>query len=523
MTERPPTGGDGEKPPYDWLYGKQGRPTDGGADADPDATRRIPVQPRGTSGSPRQQPPPRQQPAPQPTPQPTPPLAPTPPSGPSGPSGRGPRRRPRFRFRYVFLLLVLWLIFLVYTPFHAWTKISESGFEPKGERPAEQPGTTYLMVGSDSRAGLSPEERKELGTGNASGQRTDTIMMLHTGSGPNLLMSIPRDSLVEVPGYGTSKINAAYAFGGPKLLTETIELNTGIRVDHYVEIGIGGFVDLVDAGDPVEAARAYDAAGADEICFLDIMATEENRGTMFDVVTRTAEQCFIPLTVGGGVRTVADVRSLLLAGADKVSFNSAAVADPDVVTAAADQFGSQCIVVAIDAKTVSPGRWEIFTHGGRTATGIDAVAFALDMERRGAGEILLTSVDREGTGKGFDLELLKAVTDRVDIPVIASLNGITEGGWLEHAACLEQAGCDAIELNIYYIAASVKESSDQIERRYIDLVYKLRAQIGVPISVKLTHQFSSVAHLVKRLEDTGFYLTGKVVSRGHHHVIARLA
>ena len=249
MTERPPTGGDGEKPPYDWLYGKQGRPTDGGADADPDATRRIPVQPRGTSGSPRQQPPPRQQPAPQPTPQPTPPLAPTPPSG---PAGRGPRRRPRFRFRYVFLLLVLWLIFLVYTPFHAWTKISESGFEPKGERPAEQPGTTYLMVGSDSRAGLSPEERKELGTGNASGQRTDTIMMLHTGSGPNLLMSIPRDSLVEVPGYGTSKINAAYAFGGPKLLTETIELNTGIRVDHYVEIGIGGFVDLVDAVGGIE-------------------------------------------------------------------------------------------------------------------------------------------------------------------------------------------------------------------------------------------------------------------------------
>ena len=251
MTERPPTGGDGEKPPYDWLYGKQGRPTDGGAEADPDATRRIPVQPRGTSGTPRQPPPPRQQPAPQPTP----PLAPTPPSGPSGPSGpagRGPRRRPRFRFRYVFLLLVLWLIFLVYTPFHAWTKISESGFEPKGERPAEQPGTTYLMVGSDSRAGLSPEERKELGTGNASGQRTDTIMLLHTGSGPNLLMSIPRDSLVEVPGYGTTKINAAYAFGGPKLLTQAIELNTGIRVDNYVEIGIGGFVDLVDAVGGIE-------------------------------------------------------------------------------------------------------------------------------------------------------------------------------------------------------------------------------------------------------------------------------
>ena len=270
MTERPPTGGDGEKPPYDWLYGKQGRPTDGGADADPDATRRIPVQPRGTSGSPRQQPPPRQQPAPQPTPQPTPPLAPTPPSG---PAGRGPRRRPRFRFRYVFLLLVLWLIFLVYTPFHAWTKISESGFEPKGERPAEQPGTTYLMVGSDSRAGLSPEERKELGTGNASGQRTDTIMMLHTGSGPNLLMSIPRDSLVEVPGYGTTKINAAYAFGGPKLLTQTIEQNTGIRVDHYVEIGIGGFVDLVDAvgGRATRAAASAAVAPGGVIVHIGLM------------------------------------------------------------------------------------------------------------------------------------------------------------------------------------------------------------------------------------------------------------
>lgn len=239
MTERPPTGGDGEKPPYDWLYGAQGRPADGtGAGADPDATRRIPVQPR----APRQQP----QPTPSPQPRPTPPLAPTP------PSARRPRRRPRFRLRYLLLLLVLWLIFLVYTPFHAWTKISESGFEPKGERPAEQPGTTYLMVGSDSRAGLSAEERKELGTGNAAGQRTDTIMMLHTGSGPNLLMSIPRDSLVEVPGYGTTKINAAYAFGGPKLLTQTIEQNTGIRVDHYVEIGIGGFVDLVDAVGGIE-------------------------------------------------------------------------------------------------------------------------------------------------------------------------------------------------------------------------------------------------------------------------------
>ena len=197
------------------------------------------------------------------------------------------------------------------------------------------------------------------------------------------------------------------------------------------------FVDLRDAGDPVDAARAYDAAGADEICFLDIHATHENRGTMFDVVTRTAEQCFIPLTVGGGVRTVADVRALLLAGADKVSFNSAAVADPDVVTEAADRFGSQCIVVAIDAKTVSPGKWEIFTHGGRRATGIDALDFAMTMAAKGAGEILLTSMDKDGTRSGFNLPLTRAVSDAVSVPVIASggvgtldhlVEGVTEGG-----------------------------------------------------------------------------------------------
>ena len=180
------------------------------------------------------------------------------------------------------------------------------------------------------------------------------------------------------------------------------------------------FTDLRDAGDPVEAARAYDAAGADELCFLDIMATEENRGTMFDLVTRTAEQCFMPLTVGGGVRTVQDVRALLLAGADKVSFNSAAVANPDVVADAANRFGSQCIVVAIDAKTVSPGKWEIFTHGGRRATGIDAVDFARAVTAKGAGEILLTSMDRDGTRAGFNLPLTRAISDAVSIPVIAS-------------------------------------------------------------------------------------------------------
>jgi imidazole glycerol-phosphate synthase subunit HisF len=188
------------------------------------------------------------------------------------------------------------------------------------------------------------------------------------------------------------------------------------------------FVDLVDAGDPVEAAKAYDAAGADELCFLDIMATEDNRATMFDLVTRTAEQCFMPLTVGGGVRTPEDVRKLLLAGADKVSFNSAAVARPDVVAEAADRFGSQCIVVAIDAKTVAPGRWEIFTHGGRRETGIDAVDFARTVAAKGAGEILLTSMDRDGTKGGYNLPLTRAIADAVDIPVIAS-GGV---GTLDH-------------------------------------------------------------------------------------------
>lgn len=196
------------------------------------------------------------------------------------------------------------------------------------------------------------------------------------------------------------------------------------------------FTDLVDAGDPVQAAKAYDAAGADELCFLDIMATEDNRATMFDLVTRTAEQCFMPLTVGGGVRTPEDVRKLLLAGADKVSFNSAAVANPNVVAEAADRFGSQCIVVAIDAKTVSPGKWEIFTHGGRRATGIDAVDFARTVAAKGAGEILLTSMDRDGTKGGYNLPLTRAIADAVDVPVIASggvgtldhlVEGITEG------------------------------------------------------------------------------------------------
>ena len=196
------------------------------------------------------------------------------------------------------------------------------------------------------------------------------------------------------------------------------------------------FVNLVDAGDPVEAAKAYDKAGADELCFLDITATHEGRGIMLDVVTRTAEACFMPLTVGGGVRTLEDIRALLLAGADKVSINSAAVAKRQFVRDAAGKFGSQCIVVAIDAKEVSPGKYEIFTHGGRKETGIDAVQFAREVEALGAGEILLTSMDRDGTGKGFNLALTRAIADAVTIPVIASggvgtldhlAEGITEG------------------------------------------------------------------------------------------------
>lgn len=188
------------------------------------------------------------------------------------------------------------------------------------------------------------------------------------------------------------------------------------------------FVDLVDAGDPVEQAALYDAEGADELCFLDIIASHEDRATIFDVVARTAARCFMPLTVGGGVRTVDDIRKLLLAGADKVSINTAAVKNPEFVREAAIKFGSQCITVAVDAKQVAPGRFEIFTHGGREPTGIDAVAWSKRMAEYGAGEILLTSMDRDGTKQGFDLPLTRAISDAVPVPVIAS-GGV---GTLEH-------------------------------------------------------------------------------------------
>jgi len=221
------------------------------------------------------------------------------------------------------------------------------------------------------------------------------------------------------------------------------------------------FVDLVDAGDPVEQARVYDAAGADELTFLDITASSDNRDTIYDVVRRTAEQVFMPLTVGGGVRTVEDIRKLLLAGADKVSINTAAVHRPEFVREAAEKFGAQCIVVAVDAKSVGPGRWEVFTHGGRNRTGLDAVEWAQRMADYGAGEILLTSMDRDGTKSGFDIALTRRVADAVPVPVIASggvgtLDHLVEGVRDGHASAVLAASI------FHFGTYSVRQAKDAL-------------------------------------------------------------
>jgi cyclase len=232
------------------------------------------------------------------------------------------------------------------------------------------------------------------------------------------------------------------------------------------------FVDLRDAGDPVEQAAVYDAAGADELTFLDITASHENRDTIFDVVSRTAARIFLPLTVGGGVRSTEDMRKLLLAGADKCSMNSAAVSRPDLVREAAEKFGSQCVVVAVDARATAPGHWEVFTHGGRTGTGLDAVDWCRQAAAMGAGEILLTSMDRDGTGSGFDTELLRAVCGAVRVPVVAS-GGVGE---LDHFVAGAQAGATGL------LAASVfhfgKFAIAEVKDRL--------AQAGLP--VRLPHR-----------------------------------
>jgi len=231
------------------------------------------------------------------------------------------------------------------------------------------------------------------------------------------------------------------------------------------------FIDLKDAGDPVEQAEYYDKCGADEICFLDITATHENRNTIIDIVNRTAEKCFVPLTVGGGIKSIQNIRDLLLAGADKVSINSAAVKDINFVKEASKKFGTQCMVVAVDAKKISENKWEIYTHGGRNKTGIDAIDFAIQAEKNGAGEILLTSMDKDGTKSGYDIDLLKKVTNKLTIPVIASggvgnLNHLYEG--------IEKGGASAV------LAASIfhyGEFTIQEAKEYL-------ASKDVPVRIK---------------------------------------
>ncbi len=251
MPDRPRSGGPEDGPDYTWLYGKGGKPPE-----DPQATRPVPRQQRPSAPRPEETRVMRAQPRPgyqgQPTSRPTPPPVAPPVQPPSGSSSGSGGRRWRFRVRYVFLLLLLWLVYLVAVPIVAWNKVDQVSFEPSGDRPGDQPGTTYLMVGSDSRKGLSKEERKDLHTGGAAGSRTDTIMLLHTGSGPNLLMSIPRDLEVDIPGHGTGKINAAYVYGKAPLLVKTVENLTGIRIDQFVEIGMGGVVGIVDAVGGIE-------------------------------------------------------------------------------------------------------------------------------------------------------------------------------------------------------------------------------------------------------------------------------
>jgi len=231
------------------------------------------------------------------------------------------------------------------------------------------------------------------------------------------------------------------------------------------------FLDLKDAGDPVEQAEYYDKCGADEICFLDITATHENRNTIIDIISRTAEKCFVPLTVGGGIKSIQNIRDLLLAGADKVSINSAAVNDISFVKEASKKFGTQCMVVAVDAKKISPNKWEIFTHGGRNKTGIDAVDFAARAEKNGAGEILLTSMDKDGTKSGYDIDLLRSITSKISIPVIAS-GGV---GKLEHLyEGIKKGGASAV------LAASIfhyGEFTIQQAKEYL-------ASKDIPIRIK---------------------------------------